>query len=138
MGQPTRTLLILLALALGGISALAFMAQRYARVVDARGGPSVERELARVDGFIAVRSAMQREVRSWGRGGPRAEALKLARDRGLLLHGVNREDYAEVREHYRAWREGRQQAGSALVAALERRRSQLRSVDLGPYESLDS
>jgi hypothetical protein len=135
--NTTRTLLILLVLAVGGVTSLAFLAYRYTRLVE--NGATFRGETARrVEAFIAVREAMCEEIDSWPGGSPRPAALILVRDRALLLHGLGTVAYAETRESYRSWLEGRLRAGTPMASALEGRRDDLGRVDLGSYERLDS
>jgi len=137
MHNSTRTILILMVLAVGGLSALGFIAYRYTRVLEAS-GISAEDAAQRVDVFIQVRQGMRSEIDSWHDGGGHRESLTAVRDRGLALHGIDLETYAEVRQLYRAWRRGRLRAGTPMATALEGRREVLREVDLGVYEPLDS
>ena len=138
MHNPNRTLLIMIVVAVGGVCALGYGAQRYARILDGGQAASAKQTTGDVDGFVEVRRAMRREIDSWSEGASRREALVLARDRAMVMHQVNPQAYAETRRLYRVWREGRLQAGTAAAAALERRREQLARVDLGDYEPLDS
>jgi hypothetical protein len=137
MHSPARTLLILLFLAVGGVSALAFVAYRYAQVIETDSSVPAE-AVRRVESFIRVRTAMRREIDSWGGSGPRQRELTLVRDRALALHRVDRESYVEIRGLYRNWLAGRLRAGSTMAAMFEGRRSALGRVDLGAYELLDS
>jgi len=137
MHSPTRTLLILLFLAVGGVSALTFVAYKYARVIETASSAPAE-AVGRVDSFIRVRTAMRREIDSWGGSGPRQRELSLARDRALALHRMDRDSYVEIRGLYRNWLAGRLGAGSTIAATFEGRRSALGRVDLGAYELLDS
>jgi hypothetical protein len=139
MHHQSRTLLILTAVALAGVWALGYGAQRYATLLEGRqGGATLQRAAGDLEGFIAVRRAMRREIDSWSRGASRREALVLARDRAMVMHRVDPQAYAEMRRLYRSWREGRLEAGTVMASALERRRQELTRVDLGDYESLDS
>jgi hypothetical protein len=119
------------------VTALAFVAFRYARVIEP--GASASAEAAnQVESFIRVRTAMRREVDSWGSAGARQRELTLARDRALALYGMDLDSYVEIRVLYRSWRGGRLRAGSPMAATFEGRRSALGGVDLGDYELLDS
>jgi hypothetical protein len=137
MLRPARTLLILLVVAVGGVSALGYLAYRYTRLIEGE-VTSGEDAVRRVDAFIAVRRAMRREIDSWHDAGPRPETLILVRNRTLVLHGLDPEAYAETRRVYRSWRGGRARPGTPMAAALEGRREELGRVELGPYEPLDS
>jgi hypothetical protein len=137
MHNPTRTILILMVLAVGGLTALGFIAYRYTRLLEAS-GTTPEEAAQRVGVFIKVRQGMRSEIDSWNDGQPHRESLTAVRDRALALHGVDLATYAEVRESYRAWRGGRLRAGTSMAAALEGRREELGRVDLGVYEPLDS
>ena len=138
MQHQSRTLLILIAVAVAGVWALGYGAQRYARMIDGRQGATANQATGDVDSFIEVRRAMRREIDSWSGGASRSDSLVLARDRAMVMYRVDPQDYAEVRRLYRIWREGRLQAGTSMAAALERRRQELTRVDLGDYEPLDS
>jgi hypothetical protein len=124
-------------LAVGGLSALGFIAYRYTRLLEGS-GISTDDAARRVNAFIQVRHGMRSEIDSWNDGDPHRESLTVVRDRALALHGIELETYAEVRELYRAWRRGRLRAGTPMAAALEGRREELRELDLGVYEPLDS
>lgn len=137
MHNPTRTILILMVLAVGGLTALGFIAYRYTRMLEAT-GTTTEEAARRVDVFIKVRQGMRNEIDSWSDGQPNRESLTAVRDRALALHGVDLDTYSEVRESYRAWRGGRLRAGTPMAAALEGRREELGRADLGTYEPLDS
>jgi hypothetical protein len=137
MHSQSRTILILMLLAIGGVSALAFIAYRYTRVLD-EGVVSDEESVRQVDAFIRVRQGMMREVGSWEDGAFSREALAVVRDRALALHDVDPQKYAEIRTLYRAWRDGRLRAGTPVASAFERRREKLREIDLGVHEPLDS
>ena len=137
MHNSTRTILILMVLAVGGLSALGFIAYRYTRLLEGN-GISAEDAARRVNAFIRVRQGMRSEIDSWNDGDPHRESLTAVRDRALALHAIDLAAYAEVRQFYRAWRRGRLRAGTPMAAALEGRREVLRELDLGVYEPLDS
>jgi len=137
MHNPTRTILILMVLAVGGLTALGFIAYRYTRLLETT-GTTTEEAARRVDVFIKVRQGMRSEIDSWNDGQPHRESLTAVRDRALALYGVDLDSYAVVRESYRAWRRGRLRAGTPMASALEGRREELRRLDLGVYEPLDS
>ena len=98
MNKPARILLILLVLAIGGVSALGFLAQRYGRLVEAGAVVSSEELARQVEGFIAVRRAMRREIDSWS-DAPRPRSLSLVRDRALMQHGLRPDDYTLSSAH---------------------------------------
>ena len=137
MPNATRTILLLVVLAVGGLWALGYTAQRYARLLHTS-AETAEDATRRVEGFVRVRRAMLREIVTWEDGSVDAEALRRARDRALALHRIDPRAYAEIRELYRAWREGRLQAGTSVAAALERRREEVWALHLGSHEPLDS
>lgn len=137
MHSPTRTILILLVLAAGGLSALGFIAYRYTRLLEGTEMSTVD-AARRVEAFIRVRQGMRSEIDSWNGAKAHRESLTAVRDRALALHGIDIETYREVRQLYRAWRRGRLRAGTPMAAAFEERRAVLRELDLGLYEALDS
>jgi hypothetical protein len=137
MHNPTRTILILMVLAVGGLSALGFIAYRYTRLLEGTEITGAD-AAQRVEAFIRVRQGMLSEIDSWNEGEAHRESLTAVRDRALALHGIDLETYTEVRQLYRAWRRGRLRAGTPMAAALEARRAVLRELDLGVYEPLDS
>ena len=122
--------------AIGGLVALGYGAQRYAKIVEESKQPqmSVEKTL---DRFIEVRRGLRRLVDQWGDGPGDRRAMRSARGRGLLLHQIDAESYAATRVRYRNWLAGRLPAGDPVAIAFERRRADLAQADLGRYESLD-
>jgi hypothetical protein len=159
MTQQSRMLLIILLLSIGGVSALMFVAQRYARVLErqapAAAAPAadaaqsaaatesqwrreaIDRALEHVDGFIGVRRRLQAEIdRRGGRlTGP--EAFSALRGEALTAAGIDVGVYRTVREQFRSWRSGRLDRHSLMAAAFERRRKILEQLDLGVHEVLD-
>jgi hypothetical protein len=156
MSRETRTILVLLAVSLLGISALALMAHRYGKLLEHRTRPSgappaslstqprtsptwtPDGAQASVDTFIEVRRDMRRELSAESERRPRGRTVREARQRALSATGMTEEEYATVRGLYRAWRLGRLERSSAVAGAFERRRTELGELDLGAYEGLDS
>jgi hypothetical protein len=137
MHSTPRTLLILGAIAVGGVSALGYGAYRYSRVLEDR-LPSAEDARARVEAFVEVRRGMRGVIDAGAVAASPAPALAAARDRAIAAGPLDAGAYDELRRAYRAWRAGELRAGSTLGSAFESRRRDLDRVDLGPYESLDS
>lgn len=131
MSRESRTLAIVLGMALAALAALGYVADRYGRMIGSRASGKP----ADVEAFIVVRKAM-REAIPAGDGPPDAAALKVVRDRALERAGMPLERYVSIRAGYRSWRRGRLAAGT-LANAFDVRRSQLDRVDLGRYEPLD-
>ena len=138
MPNPTRVLVLLLLLALGGVSTLAFMAHRYARIVERRGGTEAARQAdRRVVAFIAVRQSMGQALRAATDAAAVPAELERARSRALAVWRLSFETYHSLRSDFRAWRAGTAVASSPTTRAFERRRAELLASDLGPYESLE-
>jgi hypothetical protein len=136
MPNPTRTILLLVVMAVGALWALGYTAQRYARLLQGADWTAAE-AVRGVEDFIKVRRAMLREVETWGAGPADRDALWRARDGAIVRHGADPGTYAEIRSLWRAWREGRLRPGSPVAEALERRRSEVQTLHLGPHEPLD-
>jgi hypothetical protein len=126
-----------MAVAIGGLVALGYGAQRYAKIAEQRSQPRAN-IAQQVEGFIEVRRSLRRVADGWGEGGGNEMALESARNRALMLHRVDAAAYAETRRLYRDWLEGKLPAGDPAAVAFERKRDELAEVDLGRYESLDS
>jgi len=162
MSQQSRILLIVAVFAIAGVSALAFLADRYAKALGGRAGdaqapvagsvspdandapqPRWKREataraLVQVDGFIGVRKRIRAEIdRHGGQLGGRAD-FTTARTRALAESGMDPAVYTKVRGMFRTWRIGRLDGTSVMATAFEQRREQLAILDLGSYEELDS
>jgi hypothetical protein len=134
--NSTRTLTILVVLAIGGVSALGYMAYRYSKILDDP-TENVAVDLVRqVDGFISVRRGMRREVDRHSADGGHL-SLSVTRDRALAFYGIDQLGYESVRSAYRQWQAGETLADRSMAAALEHRRGELARLDLGDYESLD-
>jgi hypothetical protein len=153
-------LLIIAVLAIGGVSALSYMANRYAQVLtqeSAGGAPgstartttapvrqpmwqreATARALARVDRFIGVRSRIRAEIDRRGGRLPGAEIFDDLRESALNESGMDLVDYGSVREMFRSWRQGRIDQRNLMAVAFEQRKAELARLDLGEYESLDS
>jgi len=161
MSQQSRILLILAVFALCGVSALAWLANRYTKAMEGNAtpraaagqavtpssGPATEprwkrearvRALAQIDRFIGVRKRIRAEIDRRGGELPGAAEFTSARTLALAESGMDPAVYTKVRGMFQAWRAGRLDAASVMAGAFEVRRAQLESLDLGSYEALDS
>jgi hypothetical protein len=162
MSQQSRILLILAVFALGGVSALALLANRYAKALEGHGGtqprsaPAVSRSsgpaapeprwkrdarnraLVQVDSFIAVRERIRAEIDRRGGELSGAADFTSARTRALAEAGMDPAAYTKVRGMFQTWRTGSLDSGDVMATAFEERREQLERLDLGSYEALDS
>jgi hypothetical protein len=160
MTHQSRMLVIIAVVSIGGISALMYTANRYAKVLENHPDSSVSgaaagtvsaparqptwkraataRALARVDQFIGVRGRMLAEIDR--RGGVVAEPGDFDRLRASALNesGMNLNDYGRVRELIRTWRDGQLDESNVMAAAFEQRKAALVRLDLGKHEELDS
>ena len=131
---------------------LSMMARRYVKILELPPTQGLQREseapvsfprataeaLASVDAFLRVRRAVHAAMLGAPQpsGAAQLPRLRKARDLALQRHTVDRVEYLRVRSAYRSWRSG-SGAGDDLHDALEKRRLQLREVDLGPHERFD-
>ena len=147
MSLQTRTLVIMLVMAVGAVVALGYMAQRYGRLLEPgirTGGGTrpadvairPEEAPAQVEGFLAVREAMRAEIDAATDEAPDPDALLRVRDKALSSGGMAPERYATLRAGYRQWLRGRLPQGT-LADAFEVRRTRLERSSLGRYEPLD-
>ena len=163
MTHQSRMLLIIALLSVGGVSALMYMAHRYASVLEQQAAapqqaapsdsgrqssvPAREpawkraaaaRALARVDEFIDVRSRIRAEIDRRGGAMPDQAEFLTVRSGALTATGMGLADYGDMRDLFRSWRRGRLDRSSLMSAAFEERRTELEPLDLGEHESLDS
>lgn len=206
MTRQTRTLVVIVVIALAGVTTLAWMAQRYKTMVPQKSvrdldvaprpapvpppspvepeipppveaAPEKQEALVKaqataepaagadeasardVELFLEVRRALREVVDA----SPRAVAqlakdldegvevdkrvplnmaflqkYRLRRHAKLEELGLSPERYAAIREGYLSWKAGGARGNSGLSAALEARRADLESVDLGPAERFDA
>ena len=137
MSPQSRSLLAILAMAIVGVVALGYLANRYTKIARTT-GPAIEQALQRVDAFIVVRRAIRLEIESIGERAPHEDSLRRVRDGALTDSGMDPAQYAEIRTLYRKWRSGRLHGGMPMARAMERRKAELSQLDLGAYELLDS
>jgi hypothetical protein len=162
-----RALIVIAVMAIVGVSALAWMARRYASIVPqptgeglggaaAAAGPGAA--LQEVDAFVAVRRPLKamvsedprgfRQLAGQAAGNPSAGGalnenfvlmtnFRMRRQAQLEATGLKLERYAALRAAYRDWKAGRALADAGLAAAFELRRSVLAEVELGDGEALD-
>jgi hypothetical protein len=90
-----------------------------------------------VDAFIRVRRVLRQTVDTTAPAllGP---SLRRAREAALAGESIDLRRYEEIRQAYRRWREGGVRPPGVLGLALEERAEELRALDLGDYERLDS
>lgn len=160
MTHQSRMLLIIGVLAIGGVSALSYMANRYAQVLQNRPAsaatesanrttpapvrqPTWKREataraLARVDRFIDVRRRIRAEIDRRDGAVTGVEFFDDLRASALTESEMGLVDYSGVRDMFRAWRLGRLDQNNLMAVAFERRKTELERLDLGEYEDLDS
>jgi hypothetical protein len=159
-------LLVLGVLALGGVTALMFMAQRYSSILTRRaeneemtsrrvtveapenrapvqtlGSPdAIDLAEARrvVSEFVEIRRTMKTALRG-SASQPHEAQGRLAESRRLALDasGLGAGEYEQVRVIYRRWRAGELDASTPFSRALTERQEELHAADLGAYESLD-
>ncbi|HEX6852647.1 MAG TPA: hypothetical protein VF139_14720 [Candidatus Polarisedimenticolaceae bacterium] len=187
MPRATRTLLIVVAVGLVGVLALTWMARRYASlqprasVVDVVPAPQVpppapeappvvppppvraegprESDLAEIDRFVAVRSALKAVIAEQpGAARQLAEQLgkgdasqlkplqlnlvflmkfRLTREQAIVEAGWTFERYRSVRDSVDAWRAGEGPEDPSSKAALDAKRTALEGAFLGELEALD-
>jgi len=153
-------LVIIAIFSIGGISALMYTANRYAKVLDKRPATAVSgalpgtgsaparqptwkraataRALSRVDQFIGVRGRMLAEIDRRGGVVPEPQDFDRLRADALTESGMNLNDYGRVRELIRTWRDGQLNESNAMAAAFEQRKAALERLNLGEHEELDS
>ena len=135
MSRQSRTLLVLVGLGLIGLSLLAYMAHRYGKIAERR-GPEIEQALAQVERFIVVRRAMRLSLDT-GEIEDLGDTLRRSRDQALEPARLDPATYATLRSFYREWKRGKL-AGTSMAAAFEMRRAELKRLDLGEGELLDT
>jgi hypothetical protein len=139
-------LLVVGLMAIGGVVALAWMAQRYSEVLGVREGASGARppQRAVVDGlsdadavryveaYLGVRQALDQTLAEQPDGATTVEvrrALDEALDRQLGAVGLDRVEFQEIESVYAAWRAGQSDVPPGFRQAFERRRRQLDELD---------
>lgn len=156
MSRQTRTLLLVGLLAVGGVSVLAFLANRYSAIQAA----DDEATAAAVVGFITTRQAviaaldaepvlkaeLAEELSGKARRIPSRMHYKLlittrvAREQALAGIGMSEEDYHRVRQSFIAWmgfKFAETPADPKLVKEFERRREDLEPLYLDLLETVD-
>ncbi len=137
MSTQTRTLLFLAVFAVGGVTVLSMMAQRYAKILQE--DHSVDSAVRDdVESFIEIRRSIL-TVASRSAGSPElGRQVRAARDRAVSFSKIDAGRYVRLRTEYRAWREGRSDEASPYPKVFQEFVDRLRDVDLGDYEPLDS
>jgi hypothetical protein len=142
MTRETRLVAILCVIGAAGVGGLAIVADQYRKALardSATVGSEVEDRNARagrlVGGFLAARERASVTI-------DRADAgamgeYRSVRKSALAAYGMTEEDYAAVRNAWRAWSKGERLADPALAAAFAARRVALERTALGPSESMD-
>ncbi len=137
MSTQARTLLFLAVFAVGGVTVLSMMAQRYGKIlqedhsVDAAARDDVE-------SFIEIRRSIHSVVTRSGDRPDLARQIRAARDRAVSFSKIDAGRYSRLRSEYRAWREGLSDDSSPYPRVFQEFVDRLREVDLGDHEPLDS
>ena len=159
--------MVLVVIAAVGVSGLMLVANQYRRTLVGSALPgSADAEDASVhavrlvDGFLAAREAAKAVVARYpgkikqltavltgdfgevqgqkmSANADATSAYRIERFNAFAAHGMTYEDYAAVREAWRAFRAGKSLNDPALVAALQARAKALEDAALGPIEALD-
>ncbi len=147
MSRESRLLVILLVIAAVGVSGLMLVADQYRKALLADAGPggakaAPEPAVRLVDGFLAARRSAKAVVARYPveikeLTAEATLAYRAARRNAFAAHRMSYEDYASVREAWRAFRAGKPMSDPALLAAFESRRSALDDASLGPIEAVD-
>lgn len=161
MRSPTRTLLLVAVVALGGLVILGWLGRQYRSMlpqvrpapapVAARAGTD-ERAHAFLEVRRALKARLDREpeaaaelLATRARGNDPAgtpagrllERLRGTRDEVLRRTGLDAGDYRALVQAHRAWRERGSTPDPATDAAFGALRGELAAADLGRYEGLD-
>ncbi|HXV75214.1 MAG TPA: hypothetical protein VD788_02775 [Candidatus Polarisedimenticolaceae bacterium] len=150
MTRATRSALMLGLISLGGVVALAMIAERYGKVVRARqvgrdGRPSAVEALpdAEATHYVARLLEVRRTVyRAYATRNEAASpedlrpALDRAFEQALLDGGLDRITYQEIDSVYRAWRQGSDEVPAAYRVELERQAAALAAVEIDGYDPL--
>ena len=149
MTRPTRTLLLVGVISLGGVVSLAIIAERYGEVLQTQADrssppPTVEElpdaDAARfVTSFVDIRTRL-RQVYDESDSQAGIEQLRPALDeafaRGLIDNDIDRVAYQEMDSVYRAWLDGRDDVPSAFRTELDRYRETLSALEIEGYDPL--
>jgi hypothetical protein len=140
MTRESRLIVILLVMAVVGVSGLSVVGNQYRKALT--GGAGAARASARadelVDGFLAARAAAKAVLARYpGDAADVSSSYRIEREHALTERRMSATDYVTVRA---AWR--RQQAGQvvtdeALAGAFRSRQADLAAADLGAAELLD-
>jgi len=119
MSRESRLIAILVVIAAVGVSGLMVVASQYRKaLLNFELADATERAARLVDGYLAAHAASETE-----------------RGNALSAHGMTEQDYAAVREAWRAFRVGGRVDDPALAAAFQARRSALEGADAVPVEA---
>lgn len=148
MTRPTRTLLILGVMAIGGLIALAMMAQRYGEALEGRQHRAAPRRQGEgthaadaehhVIALVSIRRALKTALdgqRDRTETEVRA-ALRSTLSDQLRAHDLDRDEYRRIESVFRAWRAGNEEVPAGYREALDRRTDELDDLGLGGYDPL--
>ena len=132
-------MLVMALLSIGGVAALAWMAERYSSALERRSaGPGVRPGAARgvlpqdeaaaerlVEAYLGVRGALQLSQAGAPHQGAAPRSPRQVLDAALEVQRLTLEQYRELDRLVQAWREGAADLPSAYRTALDRRRARL-------------
>ncbi len=137
MSTQTRTLLFLAVFAVGGVTVLSMMAQRYAKILQEDN--SVDAAVRDdVESFLEIRRSIHAVVTRSAERPDLGRQVRAARDRAVSFSKIDPGRYARIRTEYRAWRDGISDETSPYPRVFQEFVDRLREIDLGDYEPLDS
>lgn len=136
MSRQSRLIVVLAVMAVVGVSSLAFVANQYRKTISAHPVDASADAARKVGGFLAARNAV-RAVDARYPGGVRdnPEAVRTLRNEryaACAAHGMTLQDYAAVRDAWRAMRSNAPVADSYLANALRAQPAALTDAALRP------
>ena len=133
MTRTSRTILVMGLMAVGGVAALTWMAQRYGQALsrqpgaaeagDARLPPADAERL--VAAYVSVARALDAARTNVSSDREREDATRVALSRALALHDLTPERYRQLETLEQAWRAGSADVPRAYREALERQRDRV-------------
>ena len=138
MTRPTRTVLVMALFAIGGVAALAWMAERYSSALERRSAgrdvppgaasgvlPHDEAAAERlVEAYLAVQQALHDSREGTTAGNP-PRSTRETLDAALAAERLTLEQYRELDRLVHAWRTGTADVPSVYRDAFHRRRERL-------------